>query len=402
MNFNLMLAILFYGLIVLFYLRNKKKFRVQGKVFFLYPTHLGLKLMDKIAHRFSKILKPLAYLSITLGFIGMGIIFYQLLKGALNLFLKPEAPPSVAPVLPGVEVPGLPPLSFFHWIIAIFIVAVVHEFSHGIFARLYKIKVKSSGFAFLGPILAAFVEPDEKKLTQAKKRKQLAVFSAGPFSNVVFGFIFLLIFQFISLPIQAGMIESNGIIISNVVEGSPAHKAGLSAPLNITSFNGQEIKRAKDISKFLQDINPGDEVIFTTESGVIYNITTGQNPKDHDIPYIGINFFDNNKIKERFQKGIGYIQYKVIEWFNLLFIWLFAINFGIALFNLLPLAFVDGGRMFLVGLGFFFKNKKTARKLWGIVSLISMLLVVINLLPWFSKLFSALWNYLLLLISLIL
>ena len=45
---------------------------------------------------------------------------------------------------------------------ALAIVAIPHEFAHGIFARLNNLRVKSSGFALFGPILAAFVEPDEK------------------------------------------------------------------------------------------------------------------------------------------------------------------------------------------------------------------------------------------------
>ena len=47
-------------------------------------------------------------------------------------------------LLPGVKViPGLPTMSFWHWIVAIFILATVHETCHGIFARLNNVKLKS-------------------------------------------------------------------------------------------------------------------------------------------------------------------------------------------------------------------------------------------------------------------
>ena len=137
----LIAAILFYGLILLFFLRNRKKFVVQGRIFAIYRTKLGLNLMDKIGNVFRKPLRILAYLSILVGFAVMFFIVYWLIKGTIALLLIPDAAPAVAPVLPGIKVPGLPTLGFWHWIIAIFIVAVVHEMSHGVLARVFKIKL---------------------------------------------------------------------------------------------------------------------------------------------------------------------------------------------------------------------------------------------------------------------
>ena len=81
------------------------------------------------------------------------------------LFTKPAASSGVGLVLP-FKAKGVFYVPFFYWIISIFVIAVVHEFSHGLIARANNIKVKSSGFAFLAllvPIIpAAFVEPDEK------------------------------------------------------------------------------------------------------------------------------------------------------------------------------------------------------------------------------------------------
>src|SRR3989344_8635488 len=108
-------------------------------------------------------------------------------------------------VLPGVKIPGLPYLGFWHWIITIFILALVHEFCHGILARLYNLKIKSSGLAILGVLLpivpAAFVEPDEKKLFKKKKKEQLSVLAAGPFSNLVLAGIIFLISLFLFMPL---------------------------------------------------------------------------------------------------------------------------------------------------------------------------------------------------------
>lgn len=387
MNFDLLFAILFYGVILLFYLSHKERFKVQGKVFFLYPTHIGIRLMDKIAKTFPRVLKVLSYVSIFVGFTGMGYIFYILIKGTFSLFFVPSAAPAVAPVLPGVKIPGAPVLSFFHWIISIFVVATVHEFSHGVFARLYDLKVKSSGFAFLGPILAAFVEPDEKHLSKARKREQLAVFSAGPFSNFVFGFLFLLVFSLATRPIESGMINADGIIVNQVMEGYPADKAGLEAPFVIKSVNGKEVLDFVNFSKVVSDIKPNEKVVLTTDKES-FEIVTAKNPENESKGFIGISGFDQKtEIRESFgKKYYGNSVYGILHWFNLLVVWLFIINIGIGLFNLLPLGPVDGGRMFLVVVLSVFKDKKKAQKVWNFVSMFCLLLIVINMLPWLSKL----------------
>ncbi|MEM4245563.1 MAG: hypothetical protein QXR60_05175, partial [Candidatus Nanoarchaeia archaeon] len=162
MNYNLLFALILYALIFVFFLLNKKKFKVQGKIMLLYPTQVGINLMERISKAAPKLLKALGYIGITLGFLGMGFVLYTITLGAYNTIFVPKAQPTLAPVLPGISIPGVPALTFWHWIIAILITAAVHEFFHGVYARLYKIKIKSSGFALLGPILAAFVEPEEE------------------------------------------------------------------------------------------------------------------------------------------------------------------------------------------------------------------------------------------------
>lgn len=402
MNFDLLFAILFYGLIVLFYFRNKKKFKVQGKIFFLYPTHIGLKLMDRIAKSCPRVLKVLGYFGIVIGFSGMAYIFYVLVNGAFSLFLVPSAAPVVAPVLPGVKIPGAPVLSFFHWIIAIFLVAAVHEFSHGVFARLYNLKVKSSGFAFLGPILAAFVEPDEKQLAKAKKREQLAVFSAGPFSNVVLGVIFFLIFSFATGPIESKTIDADGIIVGQVMDGFPAGKAGLEAPFVLRAVNGGEVLDFVNFSLVVSEIQPGDKVTLTTDKGS-FDLVTVPNPDNSSKGFIGISGFDQKtKVKESFRKSYGLFAYKALHWINLLVVWLFVINIGIGLFNLLPLGPVDGGRMFFVVLLSVFKDKSKAKRVWNFVSLLCLLFIVINMLPWLGKLVIFLLKPFVFIISLLL
>ena len=123
---------------------------------------------------------------------------------------------------------------------AIAALAVVHEFAHGIFARLNKVRIKSTGFGFLGPLIAdliiakvtktrksfrnylivilliilialiakswiillfviipflgAFVEQNDKDMDKASKTGQLAILAAGVFTNIVLAGILLVFF----------------------------------------------------------------------------------------------------------------------------------------------------------------------------------------------------------------
>ena len=104
MNFDLIFALIFYGLLVLFYIKNKKKFSKEG-LLLLYRTKLGLLLMDKLAKKYPKLLNFLGYFSVFIGFIGMLSIFYILIKGTYGLIFVPDSAPVLAPVLPGISIP---------------------------------------------------------------------------------------------------------------------------------------------------------------------------------------------------------------------------------------------------------------------------------------------------------
>lgn len=383
MNYDLLFILVFYGLLVLFFYKHRKKVQFQGKIIALYRTKLGLKLMDKISGFFPGILRGIGYFGVVIGFAGMFFIFYWLIRGTLDLILRPGGIPALAPVLPGIKVPGLPTLSFWHWIIAIFVVAVVHEFSHGLYARVHDIKLKSSGFALFGPILAAFVEPDEKKMEKKKKRAQLSVLSAGPFSNLILGVLFFLIAGFIMTPLQGKLYESDGIVVNQILENTPASELNWKTPFIIKKINDKE---ALDVNQFLSatsGIEPNQDVVLETDKGV-FRLKTIENPANKTKGYMGVsNFKINLKVRNEYADSFTI---KFFSWMDLLVFWMFVINVGVGLFNLLPLGPVDGGRMFyLLGLAVF-KKKKKAQKLWKYVSLFCLLLILINLLPYINKL----------------
>ena len=370
-------------------LLNKKRVKVEKILFpfiymVLYRTKIGLKLMDAISKKYPKLVGLFSFLSVIAGFLGMVVIIGLLVKGTFN-FLFLGAPPPVAPLFPGVKtIPGLPILSFFHWIIAIFILAGVHEFSHGLVSRLYNINVKSSGFAifsFILPIIpAAFVEPDEKELAAKKEREQFGVLAAGSFSNLLTAGVFFLIFAFILAPIVSAITISEGVLIVKVADDGPSDIAGVNADEKIISINGNLINSVDDLSEQLADLKENDLVLLETNS-TKYEIVAGAGD---GRGYLGLSFYPEKQyIDEKYGAFGG-----ILSWLALLFFWIFATNLGVGLFNLLPLGPLDGGKMFYVLCMKIFKKEKTAKKIWIGVSFFCAALIVISLLPFLGRLIN--------------
>lgn len=398
MDFQVVGAIIFSLLLVLFLFKKRKKLQVQNVLFIpvkklvvpivyilLYRAKWGLTLMDAIASRFKRVLRYVAFVAIVIGFVGMPFILFTLIQNIVNLLTVPEAAPAVKLVLPFFTTKISIGLPFFYWLISLFIIAVVHEFSHGVIARLYDMKLKSSGFAFFGiviPIMPiAFVEPDEKELQSRPKHQQLAVFSAGPFSNILLAFIFLAIY-FGSVTAASAMFEYNGLQVVGFTNSSnltsPAALAGVTVGDRIMGIDTVNISSREDLADTLANKNPGDKVTLITNRSS-YVVTLGENPENGDKPYLGVFIDDEVIVKPSFEQKYGNLIPSIALWFLGLFFWLFALNLGIGIFNLIPLGPVDGGRMLYTSLLKFF-NKEKATKIWKFVSAFSLFLIIANLL----------------------
>jgi len=266
--------------------------------------------------------------------------------------------PPITPLLPYLpqifKLSFLPPFYFIYWILIIAIVAISHEFSHGIFAANKGVKIKTTGFGFfpffLPVFLAAFVELDEKKMEKKKISSQMAVLSAGTFANLITAILFFgVLFLFFSLAFApsgvvfdtytysavgiATISSVNGINVNNVTynqllslanqtalsqvkannttyyttesflqqqgsnnyvllyDDAPAIKANISN--TIVKLNGVTVTSKEQIGQELTKYHPGDKITITALSGdsdVDYQITLGANPVNPNSPYLGIGF----------------------------------------------------------------------------------------------------------------
>ncbi len=385
MNYDLLFAVIFYLFLYSLFVIYRKKFEVQGKFFILYKTKWGLKLMDRFSvHK--KTLSFLGFFSVLFGFLGMGLIFYILVKGTYSMLFVSAAAPVLSPVLPGVAIAGLPILSFWYWIIAILLIATIHEFFHGVYARKIGVKIKSSGFAFLGPLLAAFVEPDEKQLAKKKPYQQLLVLSAGPFSNILFAGVILLIMLFAINPVSNYLIEEKGLVIVGMNANMPINSSGLKIGMTIDKIGDYNVTDRVNFVSAIDKYKAGDKV-FVRANSSFYEVQMGKNPTTGKT-MIGL-FVSPVSVGLKDQYKFEFFNfYPVYGWFIELMFWLFTISLGVGLFNLLPLGPVDGGRMFYIGMFAFFKNEKIAKKLYLIATVLCLLLIVINLLPFIIQFFE--------------
>jgi len=398
-DFQTISAIVFLIILALFVYIKRKALDTKQIIpyllyFSMYKTTWGLKLMDSLAKKCRKFLLYVGYFGILVGFLGMIFISYGLINNIYVLFTKPEAVPGVGLVLP-FKAKGIFFVPFFYWIISIFVIAVVHEFAHGLIARTHNLKVKSSGFAFLGLIIpiipAAFVEPDEKELRKRPHKEQLSVFAAGPFSNIAIAFLFVAIASFILAPIANALIEPNGVKVADYVKGVkgeenkkfPAESAGIKIGEVIQQVDDKPTPYVNNLSAVLKSKNPNDIVTIKTDKSS-YEIKLEKNPENESLAYIGAYLEQSTKIKDDVKSTYGKFLPNSLTWLFGLFIILFVLNLGIGLFNLVPIGPLDGGRMLQLVLHKIF-DKEKGDKVWYYIGVFFFILIFVNVVAGFVK-----------------
>lgn len=240
--YDIALLAAFVIFVSIFLYKRRKNLKKEG-LLFLYKTGAGIKAINHIGEKYKKSLNVLSYVSIGLGFLLMAIILYffgrivwiYVFHSEIVSLIKIPPIMPLLPYLPQVfKLSFLPPFYFIYWIVIIAIVAISHEFSHGIFAINKKVKIKSTGFGFFPfffPVfLAAFVELDEKNMEKKKISHQMAILSAGTFANTVIAILslgILILFFFLAF-------TPSGVIF----DGYTYSAVGISA---ITSVNNMSV-----------------------------------------------------------------------------------------------------------------------------------------------------------------
>ena len=444
-----------FSLFVVWFLMSRKKSLSREGIIFMYRTKFGMKAINYIGDNFKKTLHSLKYVIIGVGFVLMSVMIWMLGKTVSIYVLHSKevveqiAAPPIAPLIPyfpklfGME-SIFPPFYFTYFIVALAIVAIVHEFSHGIFMKLFKVRIKSTGLVFLGPILGAFVEQDDKSFKKKTKLEQMSVLGAGVFANVIFALIFygLYVGFFFSsfaasgyifntyavsvVPLEnvTGIEEVGNLTKVLATDGIYYLDDGLAVQLNqsdgeyliaypeapavlagmrgaIIQADDVKITGQDKLREFLENKNPGERVIFKTEDaeGVKeYNILLGEHPDDSSRAYLGVG---HNVVQRRgvIQNSLGWFMsfkdsttlYKptwdgefVYFVYHLLW-WVMIINLLVALFNMLPLGMLDGGRFFYLAVLGIFKSEKVAKWAYKISMYLILFAFVLMMFFWFIR-----------------
>ncbi len=296
--YDITLLVIFVVCTSIFLYARRKNLKKEG-LLFLYRTSFGVRIINKIGNKYKKLLNALSYISITLGFLLMGIVLYLSYTIVRIYLFRPDISqqikiPPIMPLVPYIDklVPNLnlPNFYFIYWIIIIAIVAISHEFAHGIFAANKKIKIKSTGFGFfpffLPIFLAAFVELDEKRMEKKKILPQMAVLSAGTFANtltaIFFSVVLLIFFSLVFIP--------SGVVF----DVYPYSNVNISA---ISSVNGISIEDTS-YEKIVNSMNEtGFNEITTGSTKYIITKNDFENQKDNlgifllydDAPAVKVN-----------------------------------------------------------------------------------------------------------------
>ena len=372
--YDITFLIIFCIAVSLFLYKNRKKVEVESKIIFLYKTKMGLDKIEHIRNKYHKLLSFLEVFVIILGYMMMVFSVFVLVY-MVGMMFTATSLPRVAPIIPLIpympelfNLDFLPPFYFTYWIITIAIIAVGHEFAHGVFARLNRIRLKSTGFGFIGPLLAAFVELDEKQMAKKPVKAQLSVLAAGATANLLLAILFLgvmnLFFMAAYVPNGAvfnmyGMERANitsiyginGLPINNFYEDyaalraqnvtefklmakdhsyyatpeildlqlkmnltelilfsdSPAYRANLTGAIQMISVESVDyrITDRKSLESALAKMSPGQEATVRTTSGN-YSITFASHPQNSSKAYLGIMSV------QPAQKIIG----KIVSFFN--------------------------------------------------------------------------------------
>jgi len=165
-----------------------------------------------------------------------------------------------------------------------------------------------------------------------------------------------------------------------------------------------KILRLDDLRWFLENKNPGDVVRFVTENvnGVDgieeYDVMLGEHPEDSSKAYLGVGHNEANPrgvIQGLLAKFMGFKEsstyYKPtwngdFVWFIYYFLWwIMIINLLVALFNMMPIGMLDGGRFFYLAILSVFGSEKLAKNAYKVATYLILFMFALMMFFWFVR-----------------
>jgi len=327
------------GWVALFALARALKLKERGisvgPFYLSYRTKAFNRALEILSERGARFLRAFFSAGAAIAIGLMAFIIYHLAINAGLLASRAERADRIAILVPGITV-GLESLPYL--LMAIAVLVVTHEASHGVASLLEGLKPKSVG-AFLAYLIpGAFVELDEKQLNGLGWRPRLRIFAAGSSANVCLALVFLALISSFPAPIHpVYSTEPSGVLITGVVEGGPAAEAGIRGWDVIFAINGTRICDPYSLRSYLSTARPGSALVASTDRGD-FLILTRPHPLNSSRATMGVYPFPFFEPRIPFApKGLPY-------WLLTAENWLFTVLSSVALINMLPLYPLDGDK----------------------------------------------------------
>jgi membrane-associated protease RseP (regulator of RpoE activity) len=404
---------------------NKVRAEIKFPLILIH-TPYGLSFFDKVAG--SKIAKLYARFNTYLMPLITALAVFLIVGSLMVLFSNGAAREGVRDIGPqsNLLIPGLNPyLPWTYGWIALVLTIIIHEAGHGIVARVYGVRVESTGLVLiLGIPIGAFVNIEREELARTRLKEKSAILTAGPMNNMIvaglsLGLLYIVVSTLVPLPQQDG--TQYGVEIMTVGDGSLANSIGLEKGDVVLDIEGERVEHIEDLSRLLQS-NLGNNVAITwrdtndqeitkiasiparvqPNTGILgvtitnvspdpefvlsrYKSAFGSNPiaillpptmAEGSVPY-------SDLMASKYSSTLG-SSFPIIA--NFLF-WLWFINFNVGIFNALPIGPLDGGQLY---------NSLIERKVSAgstrlknaslILTLVMVMIVAISfILPWILR-----------------
>jgi membrane-associated protease RseP (regulator of RpoE activity) len=404
---------------------NKVRAEIKFPLILIH-TPYGLSFFDKVAG--SKIAKLYARFNTYLMPLITTLAVFLIVGSLMVLFSNGAAREGVRDIGPqsNLLIPGLNPyLPWTYGWIALVLTIIIHEAGHGIVARVYGVRVESTGLVLiLGIPIGAFVNIEREELARTRLKEKSAILTAGPMNNMIMaglslGLLYIVVSTLVPLPQQDGI--QYGVEIMTVGDGSLANSIGLEKGDVVLDIEGDRVEHIEDLSRLLQS-NLGNNVAITwrdtndqeitkiasiparvqPNTGILgvtitnvspdpefvlnrYKSAFGSNPiaillpptmAEGSVPY-------SDLMAPKYSSTFG-SSFPIIA--NFLF-WLWFINFNVGIFNALPIGPLDGGQLY---------NSLIERKVSAgstrlknaslILTLVMVMIVAISfILPWILR-----------------
>lgn len=368
-------------------MEQQRKVRAEVKLpLILIHTPFGLNFFDRVAKWPGA--KAWAEINAYLMPIITALAIFLIVGSLAILIGNAQARDSIGTLSPTANllIPGLNPyLPITYGWIALIVTIVIHEAGHGIIARIYNVRVDSTGIVLLlGLPIGAFVNIEREELNKVTLKKKSSILTAGPLNNMILAAVSLAALYFIITTLTPLPPDPNspqfGIAVVSVNPGSLAESIGMTQGSVIQTVNGQELMELDDLGTILRSnlgntveivwvdadnqsitrqaslpdaVEPGQGILgiqvtpLLPDSGAVlerYESAFGSNPialllpptmQQGAVPY-------SDLMAPRYESSLGPIWAPAA---NMLF-WLWFVNFNVGIFNALPIGPLDGGQMY--------------------------------------------------------